>query len=60
LARFRKPRPREPVIFKGWRYRNNTIAGMLTAQVSIQMAAGTDGSPGNGTVPETFDETRRE
>jgi hypothetical protein len=48
------------VIFQGWRYRNNTIAGMLAAQVSIQMAAGTDSCSGNGTVPETFDETRRE
>jgi hypothetical protein len=33
---------------------------MLTAQVSVKAAAGRTGFPGNGIVPETFDETRRE
>jgi hypothetical protein len=61
LSPFRKPRPRERAIFKDWRYRNNTIAGMLTVQVSTKLAVGTPSGPGNGSiVPETFDETRQE
>jgi len=61
LSRFRKPRPRELVIFKDWRYRNNTIAAMMTARVSMSWPQARAVSPGDGSiVPETFDETRWE
>jgi hypothetical protein len=48
------------VIFRDWRYRNNTIAGMLAAQVSMNWPWTAAPRGDGGIVPETFDEMRQE
>jgi len=47
------------MIFNDGRYRNNTIAATMTAQVLINWPRAPT-VPRGSIVPETFDETRRE